>query len=298
MTKLSKVLAMTATLALCGAASAAPAPAGAVKNIVLVHGAFADGSGWKAVADILKKDGYNVAIAQPPETSLEDDVAATNRVLDSLDGPAVLVGHSYGGAIITEAGNNAHVKSLVYIAAFQPDTGESLGSLGAKMPPAGKSVTPTKDGFLFIDPAQFHADFCADVPAATAAFMARSQVYLSVKSAGTPITTPAWKTHPSYAMVATMDRSINPDLERFMYKRSNSTTVEVKSSHVAYISQPRAVAALIEKAATHRRTKPARHGPILAAGTASQAFRRASLGRAVTCGGPSPKIVVARLAAS
>ena len=249
MPRLTKLFAATA--AALSLAAAAPALSQPVHNIVLVHGAFADASGWAAVATILKKDGYNVAMAQPPETSLEDDVAATNRVLDSLDGPAVLVGHSYGGAIITEAGNNSHVKALVYIAAFQPDTGESLGSLGAKTPPAGKSVTPTTDGFLFIDPAQFHADFCADLPAATASFMARSQVYLSIKSASTPITAPAWKTHPSYAMVATQDRSINPDLERFMYKRSNSITVEVKSSHVAYISHPREVAALIEKAATH-----------------------------------------------
>lgn len=251
MTRLAKVLAATTAIALGGAAlPALAAPAGAIKNVVLVHGAFADGSGWKAVADILKKDGYKVAIVQPPETSLEDDVAATNRVLDGLDGPAVLVGHSYGGVIITEAGNNAHVKSLVYVAAFQPDTGESLGSLGAKMPSASKAVTPTKDGFLYIDPAAFHADFCADLAAATAAFMARSQVFLSVKSASTPVADPAWKTRPSYAVVATQDRSINPDLERFMYQRSHSETIEVKSSHVAYISQPRAVAALIEKAAT------------------------------------------------
>ncbi len=250
MAKSISCLAMIAALAL-GSHVALAAPAGAIKNIVLVHGAFADGSGWKAVSDILKKDGYKVFIAQPPETSLEDDVAATNRVLDSLDGPAVLVGHSYGGVIITEAGNNTHVKTLVYVAAFQPDEGESLGALGAKMPPAGKSVTPTKDGFLFIDPAQFHADFCADLPLALSNFMARSQVYLSIKSASTPVTAPAWKTKPSYAIVATMDRSINPELERFMYKRSNSQTIEVKSSHVAYISQPRAVAAVIEKAATH-----------------------------------------------
>ncbi|MEJ0044697.1 MAG: alpha/beta hydrolase [Rhizomicrobium sp.] len=267
-----------------------------MKNIVLVHGAFADGSGWKAVADILKKDGYHVSIVQPPETSLEDDVAATNRALDALDGPAVLVGHSYGGIIITEAGNNAHVKSLVYIAAFQPDVGESLGSLSAKIPPASKAITPTKDGFLFIDPAAFHADFAADLPASVADFMAHSQVFVSGKAAGTPVTSPAWKTKPSYAMVATQDRSINPDLERFMYKRSHADTVEVKASHVAYISQPRAGRGADRKGgdalgATH-------HGPILAAGTASQAFRRASFGALVTCGGPSPKIVVARLAES
>ncbi|HEX2590736.1 MAG TPA: alpha/beta hydrolase [Rhizomicrobium sp.] len=248
MTRLTSLFATAASIAiLAGALPAAAAPA--TKNIVLVHGAFADGSGWKAVSDILQKDGYNVFIVQPPETSLEDDVAATNRTLDALDGPAVLVGHSYGGVIITEAGNNAYVKNLVYIAGFQPDVGESLGSLGAKTPPAGTSVRPTPDGFLYIDPAQFRADFAADLPADQTDLMARSQVYLSVKSASTPIKTPAWKTKKAFAMVAMEDRSINPDLERFMYKRSNSDTVEVHASHAVYISQPKAVAELIEKAA-------------------------------------------------
>ena len=251
MTRISRLLMAATAIGLSGAAlPAQAAPAGAVKNIVLVHGAFADGSGWKAVADILKKDGYKVSIVQPPETSLDDDVAATNRVLDGLDGPAALVGHSYGGIIITEAGNNTHVKSLVYIAAFQPDAGESLGSLAAKTPPASTSIKSTTDGFLYIDPASFHADFCADLPAAEASFMARSQVFLSTKAAGAAVTSPAWKTKPSYALVATQDREINPDLERFMYQRSHSDTIEVKASHVAFISQPRAVAALIEKAAT------------------------------------------------
>jgi pimeloyl-ACP methyl ester carboxylesterase len=251
MAKTFQLLAATASIALGAAVVPAQAiPAGATKNIVLVHGAFADGSGWKAVADILHKDGYKVSIVQPPETSLEDDVAATNRVLDSLDGSAVLVGHSYGGIIITEAGNNVHVKSLVYVAAFQPDDGESLGSLGAKMPAAGAaSVKPTADGFLFVDPVSFHADFAADLPMAVTDYMARSQVFLSVKSASTPVTAPAWKMKPSYAIVATEDRSINPDLERFMYKRSKADTIEVKSSHVAYMSQPHAVAGVIEKAA-------------------------------------------------
>ncbi len=238
-------LAAASLLALsAGAASAAP-----VKNIVLVHGAFADGSGWRAIADILRKDGYKVSIVQPPETSLEDDIAATTRVLDALDGPAVLVGHSYGGMIITGAGNNANVKNLVYVAAFQPDAGESLGSLGDSMPPAAKSIVPSKDGFLTLDRAQFHADFAADLPAAEAAFMADSQVPLSVKSASTPMTNPAWKTKPSFGIVATEDRAINPDLERKMYKRSGAKTIELKASHVVYISQPKAVAAVIEDAA-------------------------------------------------
>ncbi len=234
------------TLALVPAQAAPP---GAVRNIVLVHGAFADGSGWKAVSDILEKDGYNVSIVQPPETSLEDDVAAANRILDRQDGPAVLVGHSYGGIIITEAGNNPHVASLVYVAAFQPDEGESLAKLGARMPPASTAAAPSKDGFLFIDPAAFHADFAADLPAAQADLMARSQVPVSLKAVTAEVSSPAWKTKPSYAIVAAQDRSINPELERFMYNRSHAVTTEIKGSHAIYISQPRAVANVIEQAA-------------------------------------------------
>jgi pimeloyl-ACP methyl ester carboxylesterase len=232
-----------------GAGHALAAPAGSVKNVVLVHGAFVDGSGWKAVAAILTKDGYKVSIVQPPETSLEDDIAATNRVLDAQDGPTVLVGHSYGGAIITGAGRNANVKSLVYVAAFQPDDGESIASLGGSMPPAGAPLKPSSDGFLYIDPTKFHADFAADLPATEASFMARSQVGLSVKAATAGATSSAWKTKPSFAVVATEDRSINPDLERKMYKRSNATTIELRSSHAVYMSHPVEVAALIEKAA-------------------------------------------------
>jgi pimeloyl-ACP methyl ester carboxylesterase len=250
MTKNTRRLAAIAAFLMSSAVIPAyAAPPGATKNIVLVHGAFADGSGWAAVSAILEKDGYKTFIVQPPETSLEDDVAATNRVLDALDGPAVLVGHSYGGVIITEAGNNSHVKNLVYVAAFQPDAGESLGSLGAKMPPASKAIRPTADGFLYLDSALFHADFAADLPDAQANVMAKSQVFLSVKSASTSVKAPAWKSKPSFALVATQDRSIDPELERFMYKRSNAQVVEISSSHVAYISHPVDVAALIEKAA-------------------------------------------------
>ncbi|HEX7640056.1 MAG TPA: alpha/beta hydrolase [Burkholderiaceae bacterium] len=248
MTDRSKLLA-AATLGLAALAPAQAAPAHGVRNVVLVHGAFADGSGWKAVAGILARDGYVVSIAQPPETSLEDDVAATNRLLDRQDGPAILVGHSYGGAIITEAGNNAHVKALVYVAAFQPDAGESVGALLHDKPAVSDSIAPSPDGFLYIDPARFHADFAADLPRATADFMARSQVGLSVKAVGTPITAPAWKTKPSYAIVAKDDRSINPELERWMYRRSGAVTTEIAGSHAVYMSQPRAVAAVIEKAA-------------------------------------------------
>lgn len=253
MTK-SKLLSAAAILAASAALATSPAHASglrprAAKNIVLVHGAFADGSGWRAVSDILTRDGYTVSIVQPPETSLEDDIAATNRVLDAQDGPAVLVGHSYGGAIITGAGNNAHVKSLVYVAAFQPDTGESIASLGAGKPAAGAPLKPSADGFLYIDPAAFHADFAADLPAATASFMARSQVGLSVKAATAGATSPAWKTKPSFAVVATQDRAINPDLERWMYQRSHAVVIELASSHAVYISHPAEVATLIEKAA-------------------------------------------------
>ena len=237
------------SLAATAALAATPALAAPARNVVLVHGAFADGSGWAAVAKILKRDGYNVSIVQPPETSLEDDVAATKRILDAQDGPTVLVGHSYGGIIITGAGDNPNVKSLVYVAAFQPDTGESLASLGQKMPAASQAIRPTKDGFLVLDQGLFHADFCADLPNEEADLMGRSQVPLSVKSATAPAGDPAWKHKPSFAVVATQDRAINPDLERFMYKRSGATTIELQSSHVAYMSKPAEVAALIEKAA-------------------------------------------------
>jgi pimeloyl-ACP methyl ester carboxylesterase len=236
-------------LAAASASSAATSATAPVNNVVLVHGAFADGSGWMAVAKILERDGFKVSVAQPPETSLEDDVAATNRTIDAMGGPVVLVGHSYGGIIITTAGNNEHVKSLVYVAAFAPDTGESLGSLSAGKPPASSGPKPSADGFLYLDAATFHADFCADLPAPVAGFMALSQVGLSIKSAGAPATKPAWKGKPSFAIVATNDRAINPDLERSMYKRSGSTVTELASSHVVYISHPAEVAAIIEKAA-------------------------------------------------
>lgn len=251
MTRLPSLLAAAAsTLLLVTAWPAGAAPAGAIKNIVLVHGAFVDGSGWNAIARILRKDGYTVSIVQEPETSFADDVAATNRIIDRQDGPVVLVGHSYGGMIITEAGNNPLVQRLVYVAAFQPDVGESLAKLGASMPPASKAVAPSKDGFLFIDPAAFHADFAADLPKAEAELMAASQLPVSLGAATAEIVTPAWKSKPSYAIVATQDRSINPDLERSMYKRSGATTVELKGSHAIYISQPKAVAEVIEQAAS------------------------------------------------
>ena len=240
------VVVAAAAVALLSAAVARAEPA---KNIVLVHGAFADGSGWKPVADILRQDGYTVSIVQEPETSLADDVAATNRILDRQPGPAVLVGHSYGGAVITEAGNNVHVASLVYVAALAPDEGEKLGPLLNSIAPAANSIAPTADGYLLIDQAKFPADFAADLPAAEAQFMAISQVPINGSALGTPITAPAWKTKPSYGIVATQDRMINPDLERSMYKRAGAKVTEINGSHAIFFSQPRAVANVIEQAA-------------------------------------------------
>src|ERR1700722_14639945 len=246
---LNKPITAAATAVALLSAAVAPARAEPAKNIVLVHGAFADGSGWRPVADILGKDGYTVSVVQEPETSLADDVAATNRILDRQSGPAVLVGHSYGGAVITEAGNNSHVASLVYVAAFAPDEGEKLGPLLGSIAPAANSIAPTADGYLLVDQAKFPADFAADLPAAEAQFMAISQVPLNGSILGTPITAPAWKTKPSYGIVATQDRMINPDLERSMYKRAGAKVTEIKGSHAIFFSQPRAVANVIEQAA-------------------------------------------------
>jgi pimeloyl-ACP methyl ester carboxylesterase len=231
-------------------AAAASAPPAGIKNVVLVHGAFADGSGWEAVANILKKDGYTVSVVQHPETSYAEDIKFTKGVIDRQSGPVVLVGHSYGGAVITEAGNDPKVSALVYIAAFAPDTGESCATIEKALPPATRGIKATDDGYFYIDPAVFAADFAADVPAAEAAFMAESQVLISGDSFTSPVTTPAWKSKPSWYLVATADRSINPDQERMMAKRANAKTIEVNSSHVAYISHPKETAKLIEEAAT------------------------------------------------
>jgi len=241
---------LLATATIVGLSAVAPiAQAAPVKSIVLVHGAFADGSGWRAVADILERDGYSVSIVQEPETSLADDVAATKRVIERVNAPQILVGHSYGGAVITEAGNAPQVLGLVYIAAFQPDNGETLGDLLKQKPPAANSAVPAGEGYVIVDPQAFHADFAADLPAPEAHFMAISQVPISVTGFSTPVTNAAWHNKPSWYAVATEDRMINPDLERFMAKRAGSTTIEVKGSHTIFTSQPVAVAALIERAA-------------------------------------------------
>ena len=222
-----------------------------VKNVVLVHGGFVDGSGWQGVYDQLKKDGYNVTIVQNPTTSLADDVAVTKRMLAMQSGPAVLVGHSYGGVVITEAGNDPKVAALVYIAAFAPDKGESVSAL-IKNPPPGAPVPPIlppQDGYLFLDRTKFRASFAADVSADEAAFMADSQVPWGLEALNGAITEPAWKTKPSWYLVSTEDKMIPPDAQRAMSKRAGSSVVEVKGSHAVYVSQPRTVADIITKAA-------------------------------------------------
>jgi pimeloyl-ACP methyl ester carboxylesterase len=219
-----------------------------VKNVVLVHGAFADGSGWKPVADILQRDGYTVYVVQEPETTFEADVAAARLVLDR-SGPCVLVGHSYGGMIITEAGLHPVVRSLVYIAGFQPKVGESAADLLIKTPPATTGVAPVGGGFLQVKPDAFPEDFAADVPKALTQFMAISQVPISTEAFGAKATVAAWSQKPSYALVATQDRMINPDLERFMSGRANSQTIEISGSHAVFLSHPKEVVALIERAA-------------------------------------------------
>jgi pimeloyl-ACP methyl ester carboxylesterase len=228
-----------------------------VRNIVLVHGAWADGSGWKGVYDILVKDGFNASIVQEPETSFKEDVAATKRVLALQAGPCILVAHSYGGAVITEAGTDPSVAGLVYIAAHMPDAGENESDDGKRFPSdlsKSGAIKKTADGFTYLDPAQFHEYFAADLPAEQAAFMARSQVLNFADNFKGVITTPAWRSKPSWMLVAGADRTINPDLERWYATRANSHKVEVAgASHCVYVSHPKEVAALIEEAASHAR---------------------------------------------
>jgi pimeloyl-ACP methyl ester carboxylesterase len=223
----------------------------AAKNVVLVHGGFVDGSGWQGVYKALKKNGYDVAIVQNSTTSLADDVATTKRAIAMQNGPVILVGHSYGGAVITEAGNDPKVAGLVYVAAFAPDKGESVSSL-IKNPPPGAPVPPILppvDGYLMLDKAKFPASFAGDVSPEEAAFMADSQVPWGVNALGGTISEPAWKTKPSWYLLTTEDRMIPPDAQRLMSKRAGATVVEVKGSHAIYVSQPQAVARIIEAAA-------------------------------------------------
>ena len=243
----TKILLTVIVSAVAGLALAATAQA-AVKSVVLVHGAFADGSGWKPVADILTRDGYSVYIVQQPMTTFEADVTATRIVLDR-SGPCVLVGHSYGGMIISEAGGHQAVRSLVYVAAFEPEVGETAGGLQAKMSPASDTVVPAGAGFLQEKPDRFPEDFAADVPKPLAAFMAISQVPIAAAIFSAKTTTAAWSQKPSYAVIARQDRMINPDLERFMATRAKSESIELPGSHAVFLSHPKEVAALIEKAA-------------------------------------------------
>jgi pimeloyl-ACP methyl ester carboxylesterase len=249
---MTKTLISAAALALSAAVAGTPAQAApTVKNVVLVHGGFVDGSGWQGVYNKLKTKGYNVTIVQNPTTSLTDDVAFTKRAIAQQDGPVVLVGHSYGGVVVSEAGTDEKVKAVVYIAAFAPDKGESVSSLIANPPPGASvpPILPPVDGFLALDKAKFAASFAADVDARTAAFMADSQVPWAVAALTGAVTNPAWKVKPSFYLVATDDHMIPPPAQRQMAKRAGSTVVETKGSHAVYVSKPGVVAEIIEKAA-------------------------------------------------
>src|SRR6476659_5752791 len=250
--RMSQVLCIVLLLLTCCTLSA-QSEQPRVRNIVLVHGAWADGSGWKGVYDILVKDGFNVSIVQEPETSFKDDVAATKRILAQQDGPCILVAHSYGGAVITEAGTDPSVVGLVYIAAHMPDAGENEADDGKRFPSdlsKSTAIKKTADGFTYLDPAQFHEYFAADLSAEQAAFMARSQVLNFADNFRATITTAAWRTKPSWMLVAGKDRTINPDLERWYAARAQSRKVEVPAGrHTVYVSHPREVADVIERAA-------------------------------------------------
>ncbi|ADJ48206.1 hydrolase protein [Amycolatopsis mediterranei S699] len=223
-----------------------------VRNVVLVHGGFVDGSGWQPVHDLLTRDGYAVSVVQNPTLSLDGDAAATRQILDQQDGPAVLVGHSYGGAVISEAGTHSGVAALVYIAAFAPDKGESVNTLIADPPPGAPvpPILPPQDGFLFLDQEKFHASFAGDLPAERAAFLAHSQVPWGVDALAGVVSEPAWRLTPSWYLVATDDHMIPPPAQRAMAERAGATVSEVAGSHAIYESQPQAVADLIKQAAS------------------------------------------------
>src|SRR6478735_805600 len=255
---------LKACLAFAGALSlvsiTVPAKAEPLKNIVLVHGAWVDASGWKPVYEILTREGFHVSMVQEPETSFAEDVTAAKRVLDLQDGPTLLVGHSYGGSIITEAGVHPKVAGLVYVAAHAPDVGEDEAALGKKTPSVlaktAGAIKQTPDEFTYLDPAEFPKLFAPDLPRERAEFVARSQVLAAAKVFSTPLTAAAWKTKPSWGVVAGGDKIINPDLERWYYTRAKSHTIEIEgASHAVYESHPKEVAAIIEEAARHAPTQ-------------------------------------------
>src|ERR1700683_4536073 len=254
--KTSRALCVTLLLCSCATLSAQNEKS-RLRNVVLVHGACADGSGWKAVYEILIKDGFNVSIVQEPETSFQADVTAVKRTLALQDGPSILVAHSYGGSVITEGGADPSVAGLVYVAAHMPDAGENEADEGKRLPSdltKSGALKKTADGFTYLDPVQFHEYFAADLSAEQAAFMARSQVFNFADNFSATITTAAWRTRPSWMIVSGSDRTINPDLERWYAKRAGSHTIEVAgASHCVYVSHPKEVAALIEEAASHAR---------------------------------------------
>jgi pimeloyl-ACP methyl ester carboxylesterase len=233
-----RVALAAAAVATSGTAEAESAAIGAVKNIVLVHGALTDGSGWRGVYDILTKDGYRVSVVQQPLTSLLDDVAATKRVIDQQNGSVLLVGHSYGGTIITVAGADPKVRALIYVAALQPDVGETTNQFAASMPGSVPSsdLKPTSDGFIFLDPTKFAADVAADLPPTQAEYMANSQMPVAAAAFDAPVQVAAWRDKPSYGIVASADRALNPELARWMYKRSGATMTEIKASHLEHRS--------------------------------------------------------------
>ncbi|MHA6203558.1 alpha/beta fold hydrolase [Dyella soli] len=248
MIKLQKLL-VGAMLSVIAATAAHADSTPVAKDIVLVHGAFVDGSGWRAVYEILKKDGFHVSVVQEPLTGLAEDIAATRRIIDQQTGPVVLVGHSYAGSIITDAGTDPKVRALVYVAAFQPDANESIGQLVSKFAPPNDAVQATPDGFLYVDPAKFHATVAADLPPSAIEYLANSQQLVSAKVFAAQTSVAAWRVKPSYAILTTQDHAINPELQRWMYKRSGAKVTEVNASHAVYASQPDAVARVIETAA-------------------------------------------------
>ncbi len=242
-------IAIALSVAAGTAAAADTQPAPTIKNVVIVPGAFVDGSGWRVVHDILIHKGYTVTVAQPRIDTLANDTEQVRELIRGQDGPVVLVGHSYGGAVITQAGNRDKVKALVYVAGVQPDVGESLSQVVGSMPSPSNDIVPTRDGHLYFDPKKFGDDFAGDLGKNRTDFMAVSQVPASTAAFGATMQVAAWHTKPSWAVVTTDDRALSPDLQRWMYKRAGSKVTEIKASHAVYISQPEAVARVIEDAA-------------------------------------------------